>query len=66
MAVHIDEAPPALSFAPQQPGDPASLVVNTTDSESGVAGGSVQIAPAGSSSWTAVPTSFDGAQLLGR
>src|SRR6202008_1430699 len=34
------------------------------DSESGVAGGSIQIAPAGSSAWMSLPASFDGAHLL--
>ena len=63
-AVHIDEAPPSLSFEPQQPGDPAGLVVNATDSESGVAGGSVQIAAAGGGNWAAVPASTDGSHLL--
>ena len=63
-AVHIDEAPPVVSFEPQQPGDPTGVVVNATDSESGVAGGSVQIAPVGSGSWAAAPTSYDGAHLL--
>ena len=63
-AVHIDEAPPLVSFEPQQPGDPTGMVVNATDSESGVAGGSVQIAPAGSGNWAAAPTGFDGSHLL--
>jgi hypothetical protein len=63
-AVHIDEAPPLVSFEPQQPGDPTGVVVNATDSESGVAGGSVQIAPAGTGNWSAVPTNFDGAHVL--
>ena len=53
-----------MTFEPQQPGDPTGVVVNATDSESGVAGGSVQIAPVGGGSWAAVPTSFDGAHLL--
>jgi hypothetical protein len=62
--VHIDEAPPSISFEPPQPGDPTGVVVNATDAESGVAGGSVQIAPAGGGNSAAVPTSFDGAHLL--
>ena len=65
MAVHIDEAPPSISFEPQSPSDPTGLVVDTSDSESGVAGGSLQMAPAGSSAWSSMPTSFDGAHLLG-
>ena len=48
MTVHIDEAPPSISFEPQNPSDPTGLVVDTSDSESGVAGGSLQIAPVGS------------------
>ncbi len=65
MTVHIDEAPPSISFEPPSPSDPTGLVVDTSDSESGVAGGSLQIAPAGSSAWSSMPTSFDGAHLLG-
>jgi hypothetical protein len=65
MTVHIDEAPPSISFEPQNPSDPTGLVVDTSDSESGVEGGSLQIAPAGSSAWSSMPTSFDGAHLLG-
>jgi len=64
MSVHIDEAPPTVSFEPQNPADPTGLVVSTTDSESGVAGGSIQMAPAGTGNWTNLSTSFDGAHLL--
>jgi hypothetical protein len=66
VAIHIDEAPPALSFRPQNPSDPTQLVVDATDGESGVAGGSVQMARAGTSSWTSLPTSFTGRGLLAR
>jgi hypothetical protein len=64
MTVHIDEAPPALSLEPVNPNDPTGLVADTSDSESGVAGGSIEMAPAGSSSWTALPTTLNGTQLL--
>ncbi|MGO9926171.1 MAG: hypothetical protein ACLPLP_08540 [Mycobacterium sp.] len=63
MTVHIDEAPPSLSFEPHTPSDPTQLVVDTSDSESGVAGGSIEMAPSGSGAWTSLPTSFDGAHL---
>ena len=63
-AVHIDEAPPVVTFEPQQPGDPTGLIVDATDSESGVAGGSVEMAPAGTGSWTNVRASFNGTHLL--
>jgi hypothetical protein len=64
VTVHIDEAPPALSLEPVNPNDPTGLVADTSDSESGVAGGSIDMAPAGSSSWTALPTTFTGTQLV--
>jgi len=64
MTIHIDESPPAVSFQPQNPGDPTALVVDTSDSDSGVAGGSIAMAPAGTNSWTNLPTSFDGSHLL--
>jgi hypothetical protein len=66
MTIRIDETPPALSFQAQNPSDPTALVVNTSDSESGVAGGSIEMAPAGTNDWTSLPTSFDGSHLLSR
>ena len=64
VAIHIDEAPPTLSFEPENPSDPTGLVVDRADSESGVAGGSIEKAPAGTNDWTQLATSFDGAHLL--
>ena len=64
VTVHIDEAPPAMSLEPVNPNDPTGVVVDTSDSESGVAGGSIEMAPAGTESWTALPTTFTGSQLL--
>jgi hypothetical protein len=64
VTVHIDEAPPAVSLEPVNPTDPTALVADTSDRESGVAGGSVMIAPAGTGSWTSLPTTFTGSQLL--
>ena len=64
VTVHIDEAPPALSLEPVNPNDPTAVVADTTDSESGVAGGSIEMAPAGTGSWTSLPTAFTGRQLL--
>ena len=66
LVVRIDEAPPSLSFEAQNPNDPTQLIVDTSDSESGVAGGQVEMARAGTSNWTAVPTSFDGHHLIAR
>jgi len=64
VSLHIDEAPPVLSLAPVNANDPTALVADTSDSESGVAGGSVEMAPAGTGSWTSVPATFTGSQLL--
>jgi hypothetical protein len=66
MPVKIDEAPPSVAFEPQNPADPTQLVVDTADAESGVGGGSVALAPSGTGSWTALPTSSDGQHLLAR
>jgi hypothetical protein len=66
MPVKIDEAPPSVAFEPQNPADPTQLVVDTADSESGVGGGAVALAPSGTGSWTALPTSSDGQHLLAR
>jgi hypothetical protein len=64
VTVHIDEAPPAVSLEPVNPNDPTGVVDDTSDSESGVAGGSIEMAPAGAGSWTALPTTFTGSQLV--
>jgi hypothetical protein len=64
IAIHIDEAPPSLTFERRNPSDPTGLVVDATDSESGIASGSIEMAPAGSSNWTTLPTTFDGSHLL--
>ena len=64
MAIHIDEAPPSLTFEPRNPRDPTGLIVDAGDSESGVAGGSIEMAPAGTSDWTSLPTTLDGSHLL--
>jgi len=64
VSLHIDEAPPVLSLAPVSPNDPTAVVADTSDSESGVAGGSVEMAPAGTGSWASLPATFTGGQLL--
>ena len=64
VTVHIDETPPSLSFAPQNPADPTGVVVDASDTESGVAGGSIEMSPAGTNQWTNLPTTFAGGQLV--
>jgi hypothetical protein len=65
-SVAIDEAPPTVAFEPQDPADPTKLIVDTGDSESGVAGGSIQMAPSGTQNWTTLPTALASGHLLAR
>ena len=64
VTVHIDEAPPVVSLEPVNPNDPTGLVADTSDGESGVASGSIEMARAGTGSWTSLATTFTGGQLL--
>ena len=64
--VKIDQAPPSVAFEPVNPADPTSLVVDTGDSESGVAGGSITMQGPQAAAPTPLPTSFDGSHLLSR
>ena len=64
VTVHIDEAPPVVSLEPVNPNDPTGLVADTSDGESGVAGGSIEMAPAGTGSWTSSAHDVHGSQLL--
>ena len=66
LLVHIDESPPQVRFASQNPSDLTALAVKATDSESGVANGSIEMAPAGSNDWTPLPTSLSTDQLGAR
>ena len=51
------------SSSRRTPSDPTGLVVDATDNESGVASGSIEMAPAGTNDWTALPTTLNGARL---
>lgn len=64
VTVHIDETPPSLSFAPQNPADPTAVVVDASDAESGVAAGSIEMSPVGTNQWTNLPTTSAGGQLV--
>ncbi len=56
--VDIDEQPPTISFEATNPSDPDQVIVDTSDNESPVNGGSIQITPQGSSSATQLQTTF--------
>ena len=65
VTIHIDETPPSISLEPQNPNDPTGLVVDTSDTQSGVGGGSIEMAPAGSGSWTSLPTTLHRKPIAG-
>jgi hypothetical protein len=66
VAVHIDETPPTVAFAPVNPADPQAVVANTSDGQSGVAGGQITMRPASGGSWESLGTQFDGHHLVAR
>jgi hypothetical protein len=66
VTVHIDETPPNIAFEPINPSDPTAVIVDTSDGQSGVAGGTIQMRPATGGSWQTLPTTFDGQHLLAR
>ena len=66
MTIDIDEQSPTLTIEPLDPSDPDQVVVDTSDNESQVAGGQIEIAPKGTTNWTSIPTTFTGTgQLIG-
>ena len=57
--VDIDEQPPTLSIEPTDPSNPDQVVVQTSDNESQVSGGSIQVTAQGSGSATTLPTTLN-------
>ena len=66
VTVHIDETPPTVAFRPQDPSDPQALVADTSDAQSGVASGQIQMRPASGGSWSTLGTQLTGSQLRAR
>jgi hypothetical protein len=66
VTVDIDETPPTVAFEPVNPADPQELVAPTSDGQSGVAGGQIEIRPAAGGGWQSLTTQFDGTRLLAR
>jgi hypothetical protein len=60
MTVDIDEQAPTLTIEPQDPQNPAQVVVATSDSESPVASGQIEIAPRGTTNWIPLNTTLTG------
>ena len=62
--IDIDEAPPTVSFAAVNPNDPDEIVANTSDSESGVASGSITVQGPHEASPVPLATTLNGGQLV--
>ena len=65
MSIKIDETPPNVLIEPSDPSNPTELVADTSDGQSGVAGGSFAMRPVGSNVWEPLSTQFDGGELIG-
>ena len=62
---HVDNAPPALSFSPQDASDPESISVKAWDATSGIdpATASIEYRQVGSDNWLPLPTHLDGNRM---
>jgi hypothetical protein len=62
---HDPEAP-GLAFEGAPADDPTRVSVAVTEKISGIAGGQIELSPAGSNTWQALPTTLDGRGLVAR
>jgi hypothetical protein len=60
----IDETPPSVQFEASNPSSPTQLIVDTSDGQSGVGGGTIEMRPAAGGSWQPLSTQFDGKHLI--
>ena len=64
--VKVDRTPPeTVAFEAVDPADPTAVRVVVADATSGVAGGRIELRPAGGA-WTAVRSTLEGGRLVGR
>jgi hypothetical protein len=66
VTLRYDPEPPQLGFEPSMMDDPTLVSVQVTDKVSGLAGGSIEIGPAGSNTWQTLETRKDGNRLVAR
>lgn len=66
VTLRYDPEPPVLAFEPAPPTDPTRVSVAVTDRVSGLAGGSVEIAPEGTNDWRGLGTAQEGSRLTAR
>jgi hypothetical protein len=61
--LRLDDAPPAVRFEPRELDDPRRVSAVVSDAVSGVAGGEIQLRPAGGGAWRSLPTDLDRGRL---
>jgi hypothetical protein len=66
VTLRYDPEPPKLAFASADPADPTLVAARATDELSGIAGGVIDIAPAGTVAWQSLPTANDDGRLVAR
>ena len=66
VTLRYDPEPPKLAFEPPDPADPTLVAAHATDDLSGIAGGMIDIAPAGTTAWQSLPTGHDDGRLVAR
>lgn len=66
LTLRYDPEPPQLAFDASPSSDPTLVTAPVADKVSGVADGSIEISQAGSSTWSALPTTVEGGKLVAR
>jgi 5-hydroxyisourate hydrolase-like protein (transthyretin family) len=66
VTLRYDPEPPRLAFESPDPADPTLAAARAADELSGVAGGGIDIAPAGTTTWQSLPTANDDGRLVAR
>jgi hypothetical protein len=64
--LRYDPEPPQVGFETTAAADPTLVSVQVTDKVSGLAGGSIEISPAGSNTWQTLETRKEGSRLVAR
>jgi len=66
VTLRYDPEPPQLGFEQPAAADPTLVAVQVTDKVSGLAGGSIELSPAGSNTWRTLDTQKDASRLTAR
>ena len=66
VTLRYDPEPPKLAFESPDPTDPTLVVARGSDALSGIAGGAIEIAPAGTTAWQPLPTGHADGRLTAR